>query len=313
MPKRPLNKCDNCGYTWYPKGKNVSNVCPNCKNSNVRVYRNWPGFFIVAHLLVFLIAIYLRDDLSWAGILQVLKAKRGWIEPTGPGDDSYLWEIGKVFVLCTSIYLIPLSVLLFKSLSKKTINDSTVDLRSQKSISEANGTDYGIRHEPRIKDNVFETTNVTHLSAKKRKRIGGFEYDVALSFAGEDREYADQVAHILKKQGIKVFYDEYVRPELWGQDLYQYLTEIYQEKAKYCVIFVSKHYALKRWTNLERKAAQARALRENRPYILPIKLDETEIPGLLPTVAFLSWQNDGCEMIVETFLKKLWNNQHESE
>ena len=32
------------------------------------------------------------------------------------------------------------------------------------------------------------------------------EFDVALSFAGEDRDYVDQVADILKSKGISVFY-----------------------------------------------------------------------------------------------------------
>ena len=30
MTKRPLNACRDCGYTWYPRGKNLSYVCPRC-------------------------------------------------------------------------------------------------------------------------------------------------------------------------------------------------------------------------------------------------------------------------------------------
>jgi hypothetical protein len=33
-----------------------------------------------------------------------------------------------------------------------------------------------------------------------------FDYDVALSFAGEDRDYAEQIAQALKRSNIKVFY-----------------------------------------------------------------------------------------------------------
>jgi hypothetical protein len=36
-----------------------------------------------------------------------------------------------------------------------------------------------------------------------------YQYDVALSFAGEDRHYVEQVAEILKRKGISVFYDKY--------------------------------------------------------------------------------------------------------
>ena len=35
----------------------------------------------------------------------------------------------------------------------------------------------------------------------------GFGYDVALSFSGSDREYAEQLADRLRLNGIAVFYD----------------------------------------------------------------------------------------------------------
>ena len=28
--KRPQNNCANCGYTWFPRGHNLSTKCPNC-------------------------------------------------------------------------------------------------------------------------------------------------------------------------------------------------------------------------------------------------------------------------------------------
>ena len=46
------------------------------------------------------------------------------------------------------------------------------------------------------------------------------KYDIALSFAGDDRGYVEQVADALKSNGIKVFYDRYERVALWGKDLY---------------------------------------------------------------------------------------------
>jgi TIR domain len=35
------------------------------------------------------------------------------------------------------------------------------------------------------------------------------EYDVALSFAGEDREYVEAVASSLQQAGVSVYYDRY--------------------------------------------------------------------------------------------------------
>jgi len=69
----------------------------------------------------------------------------------------------------------------------------------------------------------------------------------------------------------------------------------------------SQHYAMKLWTTHERKAAQARAFAEQREYILPIRLDQTEIPGILPTLAYLSWHNEPIESIAHIILEKLEN------
>lgn len=43
------------------------------------------------------------------------------------------------------------------------------------------------------------------------------DYDIALSFAGEDREYVDIVANTLHQLGVKVFYDKYEEADLWGR------------------------------------------------------------------------------------------------
>jgi hypothetical protein len=63
-----------------------------------------------------------------------------------------------------------------------------------------------------------------------------YEYDVALSFAGEDRPHASQLARILRRRGVTFFYDEYEKHTLWGKNLYTRLSEIYQNKARYCMV-----------------------------------------------------------------------------
>ena len=72
-----------------------------------------------------------------------------------------------------------------------------------------------------------------------KKKATSFEYDVCLSFAGEDRIYVRLVADILKSKGVRVFYDEYEQIDMWGKDLYVHLNDIYQNAAKYCVLFAS--------------------------------------------------------------------------
>lgn len=134
------------------------------------------------------------------------------------------------------------------------------------------------------------------------------KYMVSLSFAGEDREYVKAVADGLKKEGITVFYDEYEQSNLWGKDLYSYLSDIYQNNSKYVIIFISKFYANKLWTNHEMENAQAKAFRENSEYILPVKLDETRIPSIPDTRGYLDATTYSPKDIVRLFKDKLINS-----
>ena len=137
-------------------------------------------------------------------------------------------------------------------------------------------------------------------------------YDIAISFAGEDRVVAEKLASLLVTKGLNVFYDEYEQANLWGKDLYVHLSTIYKDEAKYCLMLISEHYSKKLWANHERRAAQARALAENSEYILPLRLDDAQIPGILNTVAFLDYRKISTEKIVDCALQKVldFNKAH---
>ena len=140
----------------------------------------------------------------------------------------------------------------------------------------------------------------------RRRNRDKFEYDVALSFAGENRDYVRNVARSLSTRfDIRVFYDEYKKVELWGKDLYEHLSDIYQHAAYYCVLFVSRAYSQKLWTNHERKSAQARAFAENTEYILPARFDDTRIPGLLSTVGYIDLTRTKPSDLAELIARKL--------
>jgi hypothetical protein len=107
-----------------------------------------------------------------------------------------------------------------------------------------------------------------------------WRWDVALSFAGAQRDYVEQVAAVLKARGLRCFYDADEQIELWGKYLAEELPAIYGEQAAAVVVFVSAEYATRDWTRHERRAAMARAVRERREYVLPARFDDTPLPGL---------------------------------
>ena len=105
---------------------------------------------------------------------------------------------------------------------------------------------------------------------------------------------------------IKVFYDKFEEAALWGKDLFQHLDDIYKNKAQYSVVFVSKFYATKLWTNHELKSLQDRALNEiGREYILPAIFDDTEVPGIRSTTGFVDLRKKSPEQLAQLILKKL--------
>jgi hypothetical protein len=132
-----------------------------------------------------------------------------------------------------------------------------------------------------------------------------YEFQIALSFANEDRPYVDQVANLLRSYNIRVFYDLFEEATLWGKNLYDYLSDVYQNKALYTIMFISKNYARKLWTNHERKSMQSRAFKENMEYILPARFDNTPIPGIDDTILYISLVDLSPEKFVKKIIEKL--------
>lgn len=152
-----------------------------------------------------------------------------------------------------------------------------------------------------------ETTLPSAAPAENSPMPSKFKYDVALSFAGEDRQYADALAAILRAAGVEVFYDKYEQSSLWGKNLVEHLHKVYGKQTRFVVMFLSEHYAKKVWPTTERRAAQEAAFKEpERAVILPIKIDDTEIPGHPTTVGYISIK-DGIPEIARLLLEKLAN------
>lgn len=131
------------------------------------------------------------------------------------------------------------------------------------------------------------------------------DFDIAVSFADEDREYVENVVAALTASGVSVFYDRDHTAEMWGEDLIEYFDQVYRERSRYVIMFVSTHYANKMWTRLERRSALSRGLEQAHAYVLPVRLDDTQLPGLRPSVGYLDARQSGADGIVGMVHKKL--------
>jgi WD40 repeat protein len=131
-------------------------------------------------------------------------------------------------------------------------------------------------------------------------------WDVALSFAGAQRDYVGQVARALTAWGVRCFYDADEEIDLWGKFLPEELPAIYGEQAAaVVVVFVSAEYATRDWTRVERRSALDRAVRERREYVLPARFDDTPLPGLLPSVSYVDLRKKTPQQFAAMIAAKL--------
>lgn len=149
-----------------------------------------------------------------------------------------------------------------------------------------------------------------HLANKNRseKIMIQYEYEVALSFAGEDRGFSEALAEGLKNSGVKVFYDNYYAEELWGQDLSTKLRDVYHGSSQFCIMIISEQYVQKMWPSHERQQAIERMIKQQgKTYILPVRLDgyNGEVPGMSGMIGYLGVKSSEHQAVVDAFLRKI--------
>jgi hypothetical protein len=159
---------------------------------------------------------------------------------------------------------------------------------------------------PELRRTKEITRRIEKVQSPKNTASGTLSnFDLAISFAGTERKLAEDLAIRVRAAGFQVFYDDFFPEELWGKDLGVFFHEIYSKSARYCVIFVSNEYLNREWTVHERRSAQERMLREKgNEYILPIKVEDVELPGISSTIGYLPITT-GIEHIAEILVKKL--------
>jgi hypothetical protein len=124
------------------------------------------------------------------------------------------------------------------------------------------------------------------------------EFEVGISYASEDLAKAEELYAALVARGISCFFDRENKILLLAKNMIDVFDQLYGRQIKfYMLALLSRHYATKPWTTYERQSGQARAIRESRGYIIPIRLDDTEIPGIFTTVNGFKWPPETAESI----------------
>jgi hypothetical protein len=71
-------------------------------------------------------------------------------------------------------------------------------------------------------------------------------------------------------------------------------------------MFFSAEYLKRMWTIHERRSAVARMIEERgNDYLLPIKMEHVDVPGIAPTIGYLSLDEDSIPEIASALIEKL--------
>lgn len=120
---------------------------------------------------------------------------------------------------------------------------------------------------------------------------GAEVYDVAVSFAGAQREYVERVVRACEALGLRVFYDQDNTVHFWGRNLIYEMRTIYGgNQARYMVPFISAEYLAGAYPMDEFDFSTSQSLeRRDDGYILPILIGQVEIPErfLNPAIGYL--------------------------
>jgi hypothetical protein len=76
MKKRLLNRCKNCGHTWFPRGFDLSGKCPNCAGEDI----DFTGRFYLGML----VALTVCAGIFWATDRPHRTAKAATPPPSTP-------------------------------------------------------------------------------------------------------------------------------------------------------------------------------------------------------------------------------------
>jgi hypothetical protein len=104
-----------------------------------------------------------------------------------------------------------------------------------------------------------------------------YEYEIALSFAGENRELAKHLAEQLEILDARVFYDEYFEANFLGKAWSSEFKRIFSDASRLVVCLLDKCHLNKIWPTFEREYFTPRVVEES---VIPIYLDDTTFVGI---------------------------------
>lgn len=141
-----------------------------------------------------------------------------------------------------------------------------------------------------------------------RVRRTRFPWDVAISFAGEDRVIVEQFRELMNAAGYTTFYDFDEQHKLWGENLRRKLGDVYAHDAQFMVVFLSSSYPDKDWTRFELEIGREAKTKRTDTYLLPVIVDHVHVVGIASDVGHVDLRRSSIRDVAELLIKKIEEN-----
>lgn len=109
--------------------------------------------------------------------------------------------------------------------------------------------------------------------------MDSYMFDVAVSYASEQRPFIERFVKKLRLNSLSVYYDRDAQVSMVGKLLDQELYNIYLKRSRHCVLFISKEYINKPITRYESQIILSETL-FNDGFMYVFKFDDVTLPGL---------------------------------
>jgi hypothetical protein len=135
------------------------------------------------------------------------------------------------------------------------------------------------------------------------------QLSVFISYSHRDKQIARSLARALKKQGLHVWIDE---GELrTGDSIISRIASAIDE-VEYIVALVSANSVSSVWCKKEIALAVNRGLKQGRVRILPLRLDDVEMPPSLQDVMYLQIDSSNPTQVVKRLIRDVRRHHQEN-
>ncbi|MDQ6482530.1 TIR domain-containing protein [Dyadobacter sp. LHD-138] len=132
-------------------------------------------------------------------------------------------------------------------------------------------------------------------------------FDVGLSFPGEARTVVEPIAIRLEADlGPQTyFYDNNYVAQLARPSLHLLLQDIYRNRSKLIVVFLSGDYQRKEWCGIEFRAINEILMKRKHDRIMFVKIDDGQVEGVFKTDGYVDGLKYSPDQIAKFIMERV--------